>query len=435
MILIILGFNNERGVRMKYKIIVAHPERQHSFKLASALKQNDCLFKYVTTVYDKESSFLMKCTKLFLSKENLHRAEGRKNPDLKDNDVIQFCELRGLIQIALYRFDKSKIIYNWWHKKTSKKFGKKVARLAIKENVDAVILYDANALTCFKILEERAPKILRIMDTSAANRLYMKTIYEKDMKICPQFSEKLKEERNFLWRSNYCKLMSSELNATQYFLAPSTFVKESLIYSGIKEEQIKICPYGSNFNINEAGERIKKDNSAILKGIYVGNVTEMKGIYYLLEAALKIPNDKFKLTVVGAFNNSDGIFDKYRDRINFVGRVTHEKVEEFLLKSDIFIFPSLGEGMSLAVLEAMACGLPCIVTKNSGVSDAINEGKNGYEIDVQNIMAIKEKIEWFIKNKDAIVTMGNHAIESAKIYTWENYNYNLIKIIDSILES
>ena len=121
--------------------------------------------------------------------------------------------------------------------------------------------------------------------------------------------------------------------------------------------------------------------------------------------------------------------------INFVGRVTHEKVEEFLLKSDIFIFPSLGEGMSLAVLEAMACGLPCIVTKNSGVSDAINEGKNGYEIDVQNIMAIKEKIEWFIKNKDAIVTMGNHAIESAKIYTWENYNYNLIKIIDSILES
>ena len=42
MILIILGFNNERGVRMKYKIIVAHPERQHSFKLASALKQNDC---------------------------------------------------------------------------------------------------------------------------------------------------------------------------------------------------------------------------------------------------------------------------------------------------------------------------------------------------------------------------------------------------------
>lgn len=419
---------------MKYKILVAHPERQHSFKLASALKKSDYLFKYITTVYDKQSSLLMKCTKLFLSKENLHRAEGRKNSDLEDSDVIQFCELRGLIQIALYRFDKSKLIYNWWHKKTSEKFGKKVAKLAIKENVDAVILYDANALTCFKILEERAPHILRIMDTSAANRLYMKTIYEKDMILCPQFSERLKQERNFLWRSNYCELLSNELKLTEFFLVPSTFVKKSLLYSGIKEDQIKICPYGSNFNINETGERIKKDKSEIVKGIYVGNVTEMKGIYYLLEAALKIPNDKFKLTIVGAFNNSDGIFDKYKDKIDFVGRVTHEKVQKYLLNSDIFIFPSLGEGMSLAVLEAMACGLPCIVTKNSGVSEAINEGKNGYEVDIQNIAAIKEKIEWFIQNKNAIMTMRNHAIESAKIYTWENYNNKLIKIIDSILE-
>ena len=49
------------------KIIVAHPGRQHSFRLATALKKNDMLYKYITTVYDKKSYFLMRLEKKIIN--------------------------------------------------------------------------------------------------------------------------------------------------------------------------------------------------------------------------------------------------------------------------------------------------------------------------------------------------------------------------------
>ena len=89
----------------KPKVIVAHPGRQHSFRVAKALKDGGMLYKYATTVYNKESSILMRIIKLFLNKDNYDRAQRRKCNDLKDDDVVQFCEIDGLLLLALQRID------------------------------------------------------------------------------------------------------------------------------------------------------------------------------------------------------------------------------------------------------------------------------------------------------------------------------------------
>ena len=60
------------------KIIVAHPGRQHSFRLATALKKNNMLLYYVTTIYNKKSSWLMQLVQPFLSKDNLKRANKKQ---------------------------------------------------------------------------------------------------------------------------------------------------------------------------------------------------------------------------------------------------------------------------------------------------------------------------------------------------------------------
>lgn len=415
---------------MKYKIIVAHPGKQHSFRLASALKKSGLLFKYVTTVYNKETSLIMKMIKFFVNKENGKRIDSRKNNDLKDGDVIQYGELRGIIEVFLARYDKSKKIYYWWNRKNSYFFGRKVAELAIKENVDAVIMYDTNAKICFEILEKKAPNIIRIMDVSAANRIYMKEIYEKDMKKFPKFAEQLKKECFFLWKKKEYEYFKSEIEKTQFFLVPSKFVKKSLEYSGIGENQILMCPYGSNFSPLSEKKYNTEDK---VKAIYVGNITAIKGIQYLLEAILEMPKDKIELTVVGNFDNSTHLFDKYLERVCFTGRVLHEEVRELLSNSDIFIFPSLGEGLSLAVLEAMACGLPCIVSKNSGANDAIINGVNGFIVDIQNKDILKEKMWWFIENKKLIPKMGREAIKSIYKYNWDNYEKNITEIMKNFI--
>lgn len=418
---------------MSYKVIVAHPGKQHSFRLASALKKNGMLCKYVTTIYDEESSFMMKILKRFLDQENRKRADSRNNPDLSDDDVCQFYELSGLIEIILARYDKSRHLYNRWHAYTSDRFGKKVASLAIKEKANAVIMYDTNALSCFKKLKKEAPEIKRIMDSSAANRLFMKTVYEKDMDICPTFADKLKNEVPHLWEKKSIDRCMREICNTEYFLAGSEFVKKSFMFSHINEDKIRICPYGSNFN-PDMMPADSSTSSRCIEAIYVGNVTEMKGIYYLLEAVRNIPINLVHLTVVGAYDNSLHLLDPYFDNVTFTGRILHDEVKKMLCSSDVFVFASLGEGFSLSVIEALACGLPCIVTEHAGANDAITDFKNGFVIPIQDSNAIRDKLMWFVNNPDAIPEMKRCALETAGKYTWENYETKLVTILNDILD-
>ena len=363
----------------KPKIIVAHPGKQHSFKTAEALQNSDLLFMYITTVYIKDETFLSNIMKLFLGDDNKIRMKNRKSDILKDNKVLQFCTLFGIIEIILSRYDKKGKVYRWWHGITSKQFGKKVAKYAIDNNVDGVIMYNTNSKECFRILNDKRPDIKRIMDVAAANRNYMKNIYEKDMQRTPQFADKLKKEVWHCWDDKIMSYNREEIKLTEYFNVPSNFVKESLLYDGVQANKILITPYGANFKYDCTEFESKREND-ILKIIYVGNVTQLKGIYYLLEGLYSF--EDIEVTIVGNYDNSSGVFDKYINKYNFVGRVTHDKIQYYLNSSDVFVFPSLGEGMSLAAIEAMGCGLPLICSTNSGVNDYIIDGVNGFVIPI-----------------------------------------------------
>ena len=416
---------------MQIKAIVSHPGKQHSFRVATALKKHDMLFSYITTIYDKKGSFIMKLIKHFLSQENLDRANSRKTEKIKDSDVVLFNQIRGLIEIALARYDSGRKLYNLWQHLNSKSFGKKVAKYAIKNQADIVIAYDTNALDCFQYLIKHNSNIVRVMDVSAANRIYMKNIYENDFAKAPLFSKKLKEERRILWNTKNIQRLQQELESTQFFLVPSNFVKESLEYSGISPNQILMCPYGANFTVDSSNKKFNFSNR--LEVVYVGNITEMKGIYYLLEAAKSLDSERFHFTVVGKYDNTDHIFDKYMDTVTFTGRVSHERVKEILSNSDVFVFTSLGEGLSLSVLEALSCGLPCIVTKNSGANDAIVDYKNGFVIDIQRTDEIQDRLIWIDAHRELLPEMSINAKKAAQQYSWSNHEDKLIEAISSII--
>ena len=110
------------------KILLVHPGTQHSFRVATALKEAGMLYKFVTTVYDKEDSLLMKFTKLFISGDNLNRAQRRKCKALNDEDVVQFCEWMGIISLILVRLDKKQNVYNFWMKWTNDRFQNKTLK-------------------------------------------------------------------------------------------------------------------------------------------------------------------------------------------------------------------------------------------------------------------------------------------------------------------
>lgn len=417
------------------RILVAHPAQQHSYRMAAALEKAGMLQKYATTVYYKKNTLTAVAAKLLKGRFRV-KAENRRCAEIPDQKVIQFCEAEGLLKLLALNTVFLKNTYRKIKYTTADHFAIKTARYALSNNVDAVITYDDTSPILFEVLREKAPDVVRIMDMSAANILYMRGIYEKDIQMAPQFEKRLRNERKICWDPFTLERTRRELNAAQFFLVPSDFVRRSLEYSGIQGERIFTCPYGvdtERFGQKEYESIIK--GSRPLKFIYVGGVKEFKGIFYLLEAFRQIPAEKAFLTVVGKYNPKDEDIAAYADFVIFTGPVLHSEVPGHLQKADVFILPSLGEGMALSAIEAASCGLPLLVSENTGMNDLIQDGVNGFLVPIQSVKALTDKINYFIDHPEQVAIMGKKARRMAEQYTWDNYSDQIEKVISTILRS
>lgn len=412
------------------KVIVAHPGKQHSYKTAEALYKGDILFQYMTTVYDK-ANWKILCTKYLMPKFVSNKIALRKSPVLPDKLVTIRCTFLGLFLLFFYKLSLNRKYRDLVFKYVHNQFGKCVAKYAIKNNVDAVIMYDTTCNECFKILKEKAPHIKRIQDVSIANRAFMKENYEKDIEITGDL--RLKAEQINLWDSKTLERNAEELRLTEYFIVASKMVKRSLMFSGINEKQIYRIPYGVEFD--KFPYQAESYGCGRLHLIYVGQIIFRKGLHHLLQVVSTEFKETCTLSVIGFYNNSNELYREYKDseNIKFLGFINHDDLINYYKKSDVFVFPTLGEGFGLVLLEAMSVGLPCIVSDLAGGDDVVDNGKNGFVFQAGNDKDLSEKILWFVNNRDKISQMGKYSSSYVKKYTWEMYYKNIQSAIENIV--
>lgn len=414
-------------------IAVVHPGKQHSFQTAKAVKLAGASLEYFTTVYDKPGS-LTHAVKPFLGKTDSEKANTRRCTDLNDDEVKQFFEWYGLYQLLMMRMHITGEEYDRINDRLNVWFGHRVARHLKRENVDLVISYDNNSATLFSDLKEKAPNIIRVLDVSAANRVYMKKIYEEDLQVSPEFADKLKDECPILGDQSICERIQEEINLSQYFLVGSSFVKKSLEYSGVKPEQIYVCPYGVDTD-KFCRERIEiRPDEEPIRFVFIGGTKQLKGLSYMLQAFQQIDNKKATFTIIGTDNICSDLKEKYAKNVTFLGMILHKKMPEVLQNYDVMLFPSLGEGFGLSMAEAMACGLPVISTANTGAYDIVSDAQNGFIVPIQDADAIANKMQWFINNREEIPRMGQNAMKTVSELTWDNYYKQVAAAIGEIIE-
>ena len=413
------------------KIIVAHEGKQHSFRTAEALLQKGYLFKYITTIYDKPFS-LTRLVKWLLRGDAKKKCASHRTSSIPDDMVLQYCEGKGLLRLFLSKipslYKHFPHYYDWLHDS----FGRKVAEYAIKNNVDAVIMYDTNANECWKILKERAPHIKRIQDVSIANRLFMKKNFIYDMEQI--HDEHIKDEQIDLWDENNCKRYLEEIEGSQYFLIASNVVKRSMKFSGVKDEQMFLAPYGVDCDKFDFVQ--KQTLEKPLKLVYVGQVTYRKGIHHLLKVMDRFSEDDVELYLAGGYSESTPFVQKYKNRknIHFLGFVTRDVLASLYQKSDVFVFPTLGEGYGMVILEALSCGVPCIVSDLAGGDDAITDGFNGFKFKAGDDNDLCKKIQWFIDNPNKLPEYSENSRRSVEKQTWQSYYDSVIKAIEQIMK-
>lgn|GEM_PF-1210776 len=139
------------------------------------------------------------------------------------------------------------------------------------------------------------------------------------------------------------------------------------------------------------------DNEKI--AMFVGRFHEQKGINLLIDAfaELKKQIPKARLVLVG-----DGILKRSLEEqierlqlhdVTFMGIVGHDRLPEVLNCADVFVLPSLWEGMSIAVLEALSCGIPVVSTNVGQMKEVVKEGISGFIIEKRCATLLMEKIK------------------------------------------
>ena len=121
---------------------------------------------------------------------------------------------------------------------------------------------------------------------------------------------------------------------------------------------------------------------------------------------------------------------KLDNRVFFLGFIPHPELPAYLYASDIFIRPSLSEGLGNSFLEAMATNLPVIATPVGGILDFVKDGETGLFCEVSNPKSIAQKVDKLMKDKDS----REYIIRSGKNMVMEQYNwYSIAPKIRDIL--
>jgi glycosyltransferase involved in cell wall biosynthesis len=168
--------------------------------------------------------------------------------------------------------------------------------------------------------------------------------------------------------------------------------------------------------------------------VYVGRLKEQKGVDVLIEAVGELNErllvvgdgpDRSRLASLAASVNAD---------IQFVGEVPPEAVEEWLREGAVFVLPSVrGEGLPNAVLEAMAVGLPVVVTDMGGTADAVRDGQTGFVVEPGDQGELKEHLERVCGDPETRDRMGRNARQYVKQrYSWSAITDELTSLYEEL---
>ncbi|MEM2174791.1 MAG: glycosyltransferase family 4 protein [Candidatus Micrarchaeia archaeon] len=169
--------------------------------------------------------------------------------------------------------------------------------------------------------------------------------------------------------------------------------------------------------------------------LFVANEFRRKGLYVLFKALSKINDAKVKLMVIGKDNKLPYIilarYLKITDKIIFISQTEH--INKFYAAGDLFVLPTRYEPVGLVVMEAIASGLPVIVSKIAGSSVLIDDEKCILHNPL-NEKELIEKINFFLNNKEYAKDVSNKLMQKIKHYTWERTAEKIYEVYKNIIE-
>jgi starch synthase len=299
------------------------------------------------------------------------------------------------------------------------------SRLQHVKNIDAVYAYEDGALASFR----------------AAKKLGLRTIYELPIGYWRCYRALMEEEAELQpeWAMTLPGNLDSvgklqrkeeELALATHIVVASEFVRQTLLKAGPLNARVSVAPYGAPATCS-VKTRPSVSESA-LRVVFVGTLSQRKGISYLLRAAERL-GSRITLTLIGRRVGKCGVLDSALRVHRWIPSLNHSELLREIGRHDVMVFPSLFEGLALVLLEALSQGVPVITTPHSGASDFLSDGEDGFIVPIRDAGAIVEKLELLSCDRERLAAMSQAAINKAAQRSWEQYRGLLASIVRQAL--
>jgi glycosyltransferase involved in cell wall biosynthesis len=222
----------------------------------------------------------------------------------------------------------------------------------------------------------------------------------------------------------------AEYDAANHIMVLSRAAERSMTEQGVPAGKLFCNPCGVDLGTFYPGS--KSDDT--FRVLQVGGISLRKGVLDLLEAfkLASLPNAELCFVGGGRFTSGlQGALERYQTlNVRFHEPVPQAHLRQAYQRSSVFVLASVADGFGMVVPQAMACGLPVIVTENVGASDLVEDGVNGFVVPIRSPGLIAQRLQQLHDDPDLARRMGQAAVRSVSAgFTWKDYGQRLADLL------
>jgi glycosyltransferase involved in cell wall biosynthesis len=230
--------------------------------------------------------------------------------------------------------------------------------------------------------------------------------------------------------------LERELELADLVLVPSHAIAGQLEVSGISSMNVIVEPYGVDPGLFRPRRTPRpSDSQRPLRCLFVGTISHGKGVRFLLEAARWLQAWPVQFLLIGPIRAPELLRD-VPENVEWAAGVTHNDAAEAMRRADLFVIPSVEDAYPLVTLEAMASGLPVIVSDHAGTSELITNGVDGLVVEAGSAHALVVAIQRLLDDAQMRQSMGEAArrrIEAG--CSWDAYGDRVLDRLQGCADS
>jgi len=307
----------------------------------------------------------------------------------------------------------------------------RAAHVMADADADCVIAYEGFALPAFKALQARGAA-QAVLNYPVAHHRHRRMKRLEESALQPAFATTWPDFDD--WAPGHEERLDEEIALADLILLGSTYARDTFVAQGVAADKLCVVPYGVDLAMfwpaPAAAAAQRAPDAAAFEVLFSGQLTQRKGLSYLLQAWRDFARPGTRLTLAGSVVGATPWPDTFGATFRHLPHQTRPRLAELYRAADVFVFPTLVEGMPLVVLEAMASGLPVIATAN-GPADLVRDGIDGFIVPERDAAALTERLHQLWRDPELRQTMGRHAAQRAQQFGWSAYTAKALAAIDA----